>query len=133
MMSTFSTFLHKTKAAANIATKKTGNAVELSKLKLKAMQLRSQIQSTYERIGTLTYEQEKTSTDNTELIAVCIREIDELFVELNEINVLISDIKDGVKCPGCNAINDAGVVYCKNCGVNIKRAREGVSAESKSE
>lgn len=132
-MSNFSTFLHKTKAAANLATKKTGNAVELSKLKLKAMQLRSQIQSTYERIGTLTYEQRKTSTDNAELIEVCVREIDELFAELNDINVLISDIKNGVKCPGCDAVNDAGVVYCQNCGVNIKRARDGVSPESETE
>lgn len=132
-MSTFSTFLHKTKAAASVATKKTGNAVELSKLKLRAMQLRSQIQSTYERIGTLTYEQEKTFSDNRELIDVCIKEIDELFVQLNEVNVMISDIKDGVKCPGCSTLNDAGVVYCKKCGVNIKRAREGNSDEQKTE
>ena len=130
-MSTFSNFIYKTKAAASAATKKTGNAVELSKLKLKAMQLRSQIQSTYERIGTLTYEQEKTFSDNRELIDVCIKEIDDLFVQLNEVNVAISDIKDGVKCPGCSALNDAGVIYCKKCGVNIKRARDGKSAEQK--
>lgn len=124
-MSAFSNILHKAKTVADAATKKTGTAVELSKLKLRAMQVRSQIQSTYERIGTLTYEQQKTSTDNSELIDVCIKEIDALFAELNDINVAVSDIKDGVKCPGCGTLNEAGVVYCKKCGVNIKKAREG--------
>ena len=31
----------------------------------------------------------------------------------------------GYKCPGCGTLNEAGVVYCKKCGVNIKKAREG--------
>lgn len=132
-MSTFAAFIDKTRAAAHFTAKKTGSAVELSRLKLRAMQLRSQIQSTYERIGTLTYEQQKNYSDNSELIEVCIREIDELFVELNEINVTINDIKNGVKCPACSALNDAQTVYCKSCGVNIKRARDGICDDEKTE
>ncbi len=132
-MSTFAAFIDKTKSAAHFTAKKTGSAVELSRLRLRAMQLRSQIQSTYERIGTLTYEQQKNYSDNGELIDVCIKEIDELFVELNEINVMISDIKNGVKCPACSAVNDAKTVYCKKCGTNIKRARDGVGEQEKTE
>lgn len=131
-MSAFGTFIDKTKSAAHFTAKKTGSAVELSKLKMKAMQLRSQIQSTYERIGTLTYEQQKNYSDNSELIDVCIKEIDELFVQLNEINVTIDEIKNGVRCPGCSAVNDAKAVYCKSCGLNLKRARGEVFDDRKS-
>lgn len=120
-MPAFGSVMNMVRDAASIATKKTGTAVELSKLKLQMMQMRSQIQSTYERIGILTYEQQKTGTDNFELVSVCIKEIDSLLVQINEINANIALIKDGVKCPNCNASNPVDTTYCKNCGVNLTK------------
>lgn len=122
-MSAFSNVLNMVQNAASIATKKTGTAVELSKLKLQVMQLRSQVQSTYERIGILTYEQQKNGTDNYELVSVCITEIDSLLVHINEINANIATIRDGVKCPNCDATNPADTTYCKSCGVNLMKNR----------
>lgn len=49
--------MNSAKQVISTAGRKTGTAMELSKMKLQVMQLRSQVQSTYERIGTLTYEQ----------------------------------------------------------------------------
>lgn len=123
-MSAFGSVMNMVRDAASIATKKTGTAVELSKLKLQMMQLRSQMQSTYERVGILTYEQQKTGTDNYELISVCIKEIDSLLVQINELNAAIATIKDGVKCPNCNTANPIDTPYCKNCGVNLSKNRE---------
>ncbi|HWP50238.1 MAG TPA: hypothetical protein VN626_00945 [Clostridia bacterium] len=123
-MAAFGSVMNMVRDVANIATKKTGTAVELSKLKLQMMQLRSQIQSTYERIGILIYEQEKTGTDNYELVSVCIKEIDSLLVHVNEINANIAAIKDGVKCPNCNTTNPVNTTYCKSCGVNLNKNRE---------
>lgn len=123
-MSAFGSVMNVVRNAASVATKKTGTAVELSKLKLQIMQLRSQIQSTYERIGILTYEQEKTGTDNYELVSVCIKEIDSLLVQINEINSNIAVLKDGVKCPNCNATNPADTTYCKSCGVNMNKDKD---------
>lgn len=123
-MSAFSNVMNMVQNAASIATKKTGTAVELSKLKLQVMQLRSQVQSTYERIGILTYEQQKTGTDNYELVSVCIKEIDSLLVHINEINANIATIRDGVKCPNCDATNPSDTTYCKSCGVNLAKNRE---------
>ncbi len=119
-MSAFNNLFHKAKEVANAAGKKTGSAVELSKLKLQVMQLRSQIQSTYERIGILVYEQEKTGTDNGELVVVCIKEIDEYLDRINDLNASISLIKDGVKCPACGTGNDLDQRYCKKCGTSMK-------------
>lgn len=119
-MSAINNLFHRAKEVANAAGKKTGSAVELSKLKLQIMQLRSQIQSTYERIGILVYEQQKTGTDNGEIIAVCIKEVDEYLVRINEINAAISLIKDGVKCPACGTGNDVDQRYCKKCGSSMR-------------
>lgn len=124
-MSAINNFFHRAKEVANAAGKKTGSAVELSKLKLQIMQLRSQIQSTYERIGILVYEQQKTGTDNGEIIAVCIKEIDDYLVRINEINCSISFIKDGVKCPACGTGNDMDQRYCKKCGSSMRVFSEG--------
>ncbi len=123
-MSAFGSVMNMVRDAASIATKKTGTAVELSKLKLQIMQLRSQMQSTYERIGILTYEQQKNGTDNFELVSVCIKEVDSLLVQINEINASIAAIKDGIRCPNCNAANPVNTTYCKSCGVNLTKGRE---------
>lgn len=93
--------MNSAKQVISTAGRKTGTAMELSKMKLQVMQLRSQVQSTYERIGTLTYEQQKVGTDNYDLIVVCIQEVDELLTEINEINAKISEMKDGVVCSRC--------------------------------
>jgi len=128
-MSAINNIFHKAKEVANAAGKKTGSAVELSKLKLQIMQLRSQIQSTYERIGILVYEQEKTGSDNGEGILTCIKEIDQLLAGINDINESIALLKDGVKCPACGTGNSVDQRYCKKCGVSIKAAAEAQNTE----
>ena len=115
--------MNSAKQVISTAGRKTGTAMELSKMKLQVMQLRSQVQSTYERIGTLTYEQQKVGTDNYDLIVVCIQEVDELLTEINEINAKISEMKDGVDCSRCRTVNSAGTVYCKSCGNRLKKGR----------
>ena len=122
-MSKLDELLFGAKQVASIATRKTGEAVEVSKLKMQASQVNAMMQSTYERIGNLVYEQEKTGTDNSDLIAVCIKEQDGLIVELNEINTKISDIKRGVTCHRCSAVNPYESTYCSKCGANLKKPK----------
>ncbi len=81
-MSVFDEMMEKAKQFANVAEKKTSVAVETSKLRLRVVQMNSMIQSNYERIGTMVYEQQKKGNDNSDLIAVCVSEIDTLLAEL---------------------------------------------------
>lgn len=122
-MSVVENALIKARQIAGVATRKTGNAVEVSKLKLQAVQINSMIQSTYERIGTLTYDQEKSGIDNQEIIAVCIREVDNLFVSLNEVNEKIHQYKAGVSCTRCQTANLVSAVYCQSCGSNLSKQK----------
>lgn len=123
-MSIFENAVTKAKQLAGVASRKTGNAVELSRLKLQAVQISSMMQSTYERIGTLIYEQEKTGTDNQEIVAVCIREVDGLLTSLGDVNEKIARYKNGVLCTRCRTTNLAGAVYCQNCGANLAKQSE---------
>ena len=52
-MQTIHGLLQQVKIYANAAGKKTGKAVEVSKLRLKGVQINALVQSTYERIGAL--------------------------------------------------------------------------------
>ena len=122
-MSAVDNFIFKAKQVASIATQKTGEAVEISKLRLRVAQTNSLIQSTYERIGTLIYEQEKTGASNTEPVAECVAEIDSLLVTLGDINERISALKTGEKCPYCQTMNPAGTIYCSSCGTNFKKRK----------
>lgn len=115
--------IQKVRQAASIAGKKTGVAVETSKLRLQAVQINAMVQSTYERIGTLVYEQEKVGTDNYDLIAVCIKEVDDLLVDLNELNDRILALRIGRRCAACSMENPADTVYCRACGANLRKQR----------
>ena len=126
-MTWFDTAAAKAKELAGIASKKTSEAVEISKLKMQASQVNSMIHSTYERIGTLVYDQEKTGVDNYDIIAVCISEVDSLLVDLNEINDKITYIKNGQVCPNCGAPNPSGAGYCASCGGSMSRKSTGGS------
>ena len=111
-MSRFDDLLPKAKTVANAAGKKTGELVEVSKLKLEAVQINSDIQKAYERLGSVVYEQEKTGADNNDLIALCVSEIDGLLVELSDLNAKINEAKNTVKCMSCGAENPEGSLYC---------------------
>jgi predicted nucleic acid-binding Zn ribbon protein len=123
LMSAFENSIEKIKQLANTAGRKTGSAVELSKCRLQAAQVNAMIQSTYERIGTLVYEQERKGVD-TDLTVVCFGEIDALLVRLNELNVRITELRHGTTCPVCSASNPIHTVYCKCCGANLERERQ---------
>lgn len=114
------TFVSKAKSLASIASKKTSNAVEISKLNLRAVQVNTMIQSTYERIGSLYYTQSKTESDNSSLMSICVAEIDSLLAELSEINAKIASLKTGVVCKKCGEVNPIESMYCAKCGFNLK-------------
>ncbi len=116
----FDTFVSKAKSLASIASKKTSNAVEISKLNLRAVQVNTMIQSTYERIGSLYYTQSKTESDHNNLMSICVAEIDSLLAELSEINARIASLKTGVVCRKCGEVNPIESMYCAKCGFNLK-------------
>lgn len=124
-MNLFDEFVNRAKDVVDVAGKKTGELVEVSKLKLQAVQINSDIGKAYERLGAIVYEQAKAGTDNSDLIAVCVSEIDALLASLEELNEKIDESKTGSRCPNCGANNPEAAVFCSRCGSHLSANQYG--------
>lgn len=119
--------LEKAKTVATVVSNKTGEIYEVSKLKLQAVSLNAEIQKCYERLGRMKYDQERTQTDNTEIMEVCIAEITDLLEALDELNEMINDETGTMKCTSCSATIPLDSTYCAKCGMKISRDEAIVS------
>ncbi len=121
-MSDFNSVFSKVKHIVNAAGRGTSVAVEISKLNLKIMQVNTMLQSTYERIGTLYYEQERKGVNNSDKLTLCALEVDDMLLELADLGEKIAVLKRGVICPKCRTVNPTHSGYCSRCGANIAKA-----------
>lgn len=122
--------MDKAKGVANVATKKTKEVVGYSKLKIQAMQITSDVDDLYEKLGRLAYEEKKANVNNSELIASCISDIDNLLLDLAIVNQKITENKASGECPNCNAHNAEGAVYCQNCGTRMQADNADIGGET---
>ena len=113
--------LGKARDIVSLAGKKTGNAVEVSKLNIALMQRKSMLQSTFERIGSLYYLKErKELTGENTLLEICLDEVDSLSSEIASLTSEIELITKGKICTHCGFRNEASAFYCSSCGLSIE-------------
>ena len=118
-MSVFDEFIDKAKDVADVAGKKTEEFVELSKLRIKASQLRNNVQDEYQKLGGAVYNMKKADYENPTLIDSVVVDIDSLLQQLGEVEQKIAELKKVVKCPCCGANNLLDSHYCNQCGCNL--------------
>ena len=118
-MAFFNQLAEKTRSFAGSAGKKTETAVELSKASIKLNQLENQLKKTFERIGTLVYEESQGFADNGDLTEICIRDAAALEREIRELNEKIKNMKEKKVCPVCGLSNPSEKTYCENCGTKL--------------
>lgn len=123
-MEFFDTFVEKAKDVCNIATKKTGDMVEVSKIKLECVKVNNQIKRLYENLGSSVYSMKKSKFENEAVIDSLTEEIDEELVRLSELNSKIADIQNLTICGFCGAKNTMTNYYCCKCGSHIKNEYE---------
>ena len=104
------------KNLVDIASKKTDNVVELSKLKYQCVQLTSELKSLYEKLGNAVYTMVKSDFNNKELMDSLIEEIDSLKAKIDELNYQIAERRNIRICPACGSRNDKDACYCNKCG-----------------
>ena len=109
----------KAKKVANAAGKKTGELVEISKLKLSAMQVNTDIKALYEKLGSAVYSINKAHYENSELLESLIEEIDEKRAELKKINDKIAVLQKAKECPCGQTKNPQTAFYCQKCGSKL--------------
>lgn len=130
MMSRLDDLLIKAKEFASVAGNKAQEVAELTRLRLQAAQLRSDLDSNYLKMGEIIYELKKANTENQDLIDMCIAEIDAQQQELEELNEKIDTLRKEVKCPECMASNPREALYCSRCGAALLAAKQPVQEEA---
>ena len=120
--------LNKAKAVANAAGKKTGEMVEVSKLKLQVVQLNSDVEKVFKRIGELTYSHFRNNTDTNREIEDAMAEIDKMYQEIESLNIKINSAQQMIKCANCGAANSVDAMFCSRCGKSLNEENKNEPA-----
>lgn len=108
------------KSAVNVVGKTAGKIVDISKLRISAGELNSEISKRYESLGRMVYDAQKTDNDATDLIKECVSAIDDLYEQLDAVNEQISAMRNRTICKGCGAENPQSANYCSKCGKKLE-------------
>ncbi len=117
-MSTFDEIIVGAKKCFDYAAEKVGDGIDASKVHIEKLQIRSEIEECYEKLGKLYY---RSQTSGADLSAQCEKIIEKIG-DLRE-KLAIADVKvppKSKKCSCCDCKNPADAVFCSKCGENLK-------------
>ena len=83
------------KAVGREVGRRTGDAVELSRLKLEHLKLKNRVRDNYERLGEIIYGGYKNKEDVSDVIAVLYEQLDEDFAEIERLFAAMNAVKAG--------------------------------------
>lgn len=83
------------KAVGQEVGRRTGDAVELSRLKLEHLKLKNRVRDNYERLGEIIYGGYKNKEDVSDVIAVLYEQLDEDFSEIERLFAAMNAVKAG--------------------------------------
>jgi ribosomal protein L40E len=118
-MGIFEDVVSKAKSAADFAGKKTGEIVEISKLRFLAADLQSKINKEYLDLGIIVFNAEKSGEDFKEEITNKSTVIEDLYHQLSKTNEKIAELRRMKKCLVCNYANPEDANYCLKCGAKL--------------
>lgn len=113
-------------SAAQTVAKKSGEAIEYSKIKYSMYDTGNSIKNLYTQIGEAVYKNYKSGESLSEELSELCSEIDSLGDKLEELSDRLGGMRSDVKCRSCgkNVRNDS--VYCPYCG---EKLAEDMAAE----
>lgn len=118
-MATLESILNKAKDAAEAAGRKTGELVDVTKLKMEIAKNERELATTYEGLGRLAYDAKKGADDQSELMDSCVLHIDELTELLLNQREKLAEMKNAVRCNACGVLNEQDATFCKACGERL--------------
>lgn len=118
-MATWESILNMAKDAVETAEKKTGEFIDVTKLKMDINRIEKELAATYEALGRLVYDAKKGSDDIGDLMDACVMQIDELSAELEKLQNKLAESRNVLRCPACGCLNDQDAAFCKCCGEKI--------------
>lgn len=119
-MTIFDEVVNGAKTAAESIGRASKSAIDISRLKISAAELKGEIEKKYEALGRLVYDAEKDGTDIHDMITQCVANIDAMYQRLEEVNDRIADAMNRRRCKHCGAANRKDAIYCDRCGRRIE-------------
>ena len=126
-------FKGKAKNVYGVASKATGDVVEMGKVHYQIKQTQWEIEKTYAKLGSYVYDARKGEEGLEEIINLAIAEVDALGEKLDELERRLRGYKKVDKCPSCGKENDVDACYCSRCGEALECTKEEPPIEVQAE
>ncbi len=118
-------FFTEIKNTADKVIKKSGELVELSKVKFQIANTKSEIGANFKELGELVYHAQKSEAQpDTQIIEGTITKIDELYAKLEALMAENSSLKNEKLCPSCEKSNPNDAQFCLDCGYKFASSND---------
>ena len=101
---------------ADAAGKKTGELVNLTKLKFEASEVSRAVAAKMEKIGRVVYESHVSGEGCDETLSALFAEVAALEDKADALADKIDDLRRTKTCSACGKNNRSDAAYCQNCG-----------------
>lgn len=120
-MTTVEEVLCKAKDLADAAGKKTGELVNLTKLRMEAAETQKAISDKLEAVGRVIYEAHKqeegaAAPENLEALFTAINALEEKAAEITD---KMDELRRTKHCSNCGKNNAADAAFCQGCGQKL--------------
>lgn len=112
------------KSGARKAGKAAEDTVQYARLKMEEADLTARVRRCLQRVGEMVYATHTGDPTDSGDMEEVLQEIDRLREELRRRERQRMVLRGRIPCAGCGAMNDAGSVYCTNCGQPLERQAE---------
>ena len=117
--------LSELKNTADKVAKKSGELVEISKVKLSIASTKSEINAQFKALGETVYLAQKEDSDvGAEKIEEIIGILDGLYERLDNLAEINSALKNERICPSCGKSNPLNQPFCGGCGSKLYAEEE---------
>lgn len=110
------TIKEKITTTAGVAKKKSGELVEITRLKFSIMDTEGEIKKLLNDIGSMIYNAHKNDTEIDDSINDKCVEIDGLYAEITEAQARVDELRNLKSCASCGKKMPLGSEYCPACG-----------------
>lgn len=101
------------------AVKKSGELVEITKLKLSISDKKNQIDARLKALGKLVYDASGPEYSEQEGAESLISELNELYSQLKELEERLASLKSEIICPKCGKSCSEESAFCPKCGAKL--------------
>ena len=130
-MKVFDDVIINAKSIACDFSKKAGKAIDISKLKISAAEIKADINKKFKELGKLVYRAKKEGADAEVAIENLMNEIELLYEALDAVEEEIVALRSKVICPVCKSENPSEALFCNACGSSLmdEETKEEISEE----